>query len=131
MRIERSFNLPFIFLKWYFFYVPQEILKRIRNLVRFGVYFFSVSLILKTFFSPWKRLQDSYRVSIFDFRRYFEKILGNLISRVIGMILRFCLLIAFVFFEILVFFLGLVILISWILAPLASLIFIWYAFSTF
>jgi hypothetical protein len=127
MKIKRSANLFSLFLSWYFLYIPQKLLERIKNLIRFGGYFFSVSLILKTFFSPWKRLQDYYSGSILDIRRYFETLLGNLISRVIGMVLRFFLLVAFILFEILVTTFGMIILAFWFLAPFLTIIFIYYA----
>ena len=122
-------NLFFIFLFWYFVYIPEQILNRFKNLLKFGVYFFSMENIGRTFFSPWKRLSDFYQ-GPFDFKRYFESVFGNLISRAIGIFLRVFLVLFFIIFEIIAVVLGILALAIWYLI-IQAIIFIFYFYGIY
>lgn len=113
MERVKTFNILTLFLYWYFVYLPKEIISRIKNLWRFGIYFFSADIALKTFFSHWRRLSDYYPKGL-EIQLWIETFLGNLISRSIGIIMRSILLMMFIFYEFLVTFTGLLILIFWL-----------------
>ena len=105
---------------WYVFEVPLNILIGWKNFLIFGLNYFSTPLLIKTFFSYWHRYRWSYGRG-FDLQRYFEAFTFNLISRLLGAIIRtFFIMIGFVF-EILIFVVGLVIFLGWLFLPLLLL----------
>ena len=69
-------------------YVVREIIiSGWKNFLFFGLNYFSISLFLRTFFSHWKRYSWSYGRG-FDIGRYFNVLVSNLISRILGAIAR-------------------------------------------
>ena len=79
------------FLFQYIFWHYSEGLRRQTRktlLVVLGFFrFFSVWLLFKTLFSPWHKISESYGIG-FDLTRYFYAVMGNLISRLIGAMVR-------------------------------------------
>ncbi len=118
-------NIFFQYLSWQFWEMPVNILKTWRDFLKFNLNYFSVPLLLKTLFSPWRRYKVSYGRG-FDVGRYLEAAFSNLIFRVIGAILRTFLIIAGTLAEILILFAGAVVFMSWLVLPallIAGLIF--------
>ena len=123
--MKKTQNIFFQWLSWHFLEVPLNILKAWKNFLLFNLNYFSISLLLRTFFSPWRRYQFSYGRG-FDFGRYLEAFASNLIFRIIGAFLRSFLIIIGILVEIAIFFAGIFILISWLASPvflIAALIF--------
>lgn len=108
------------FLSWYFSDHPKLILRAWKNLLKFNLEYFSIPLLLKTFFYPWRRYAWSY--GKFNFKRYFEAFISNSITRGLGAILRFFLILFGIFFEVLIFFGGLFVLIVWFFWPIIVII---------
>ena len=82
---------------------------------------FSLTLLLQTLFSPWKRMIVSDRSPGFNFQKKFEAFTFNLISRGIGAVVRFTLLwvgLVFIFFS---FFGGAMGLVIWLVFPFFGL----------
>lgn len=104
------------YLRWYLFDQPGFILKAWKNLLKFNLEYFSIPLLLKTFFSPWRKYTWSYGRG-FGFQRYLEAFVSNAIFRGLGAILRLVLILIGIFLEIFVFFVGLAALIIWFLLP--------------
>jgi len=102
---------------WYFFDVPREILLGWKNFLVFNFNYFSVFLLLKTFFSPWREYRWSYGRG-FDVGRYFEAFFSNLVSRILGAIMRSILIIFGIFTEIFIFICGAILFFGWLLVPI-------------
>ncbi|MBT9133005.1 MAG: hypothetical protein DDT33_01536 [Firmicutes bacterium] len=102
---------------WYFFDGFKNIFQVWKNLLLFNLEYFSVLLLLKTFFSPWRRYQWSYGRG-FDFKRYSEVIISNLISRIMGAIMRTFLILIGIISEILIIAAGVIILTGWLILPI-------------
>ncbi len=83
--------------------------------------FFSVPILLKTLFSPWKRMSVTNRRPGISLQASIDEMTFNLTSRVVGFLVRFWLIIA----SVVVFFLaaisGIIGLIVWLLFPPLSL----------
>ena len=109
-------NIFFQYLSWQFFEMPANILKAWRNFLLFNLNYFSITLLLRTFFSPWRRYRWSYGRG-FDIGRYFEVLFSNLISRVLGAIMRFFLIIIGLLVEIFIIFSGILIFFGWLILP--------------
>jgi len=118
-------NLFFQYLEWQFFDAPKEIIKGWRNFLLFNLHYFSTPLLIKTFFSYWHRYQWSYGKR-FDPKVYFEAFFSNLISRCIGAIIRSFFIILGAITEIIIFFLGLIVLLIWLGLPLIIILGIYY-----
>lgn len=118
-------NILFKYLSWQFFDQPKKILKAWGNSLKFGLNYFSISLLLKTFFSPWRRYHWVYPKG-FNVGRYLEVWFSNLISRILGAILRFFLITIGLLASIFIIFAGLMVFLGWLFLPLlliAGLIF--------
>lgn len=96
------------FLIWHFRDYPKELLRIWKNFLDFGFFFFSTKDILKTFFSPWKRIYWEKPKGFQPFG-YFEVFIGNLSARIIGIVVRSLFLFLFLIFEFFIFSLGLLI----------------------
>ncbi len=113
------------YLIWHFIDMPKEILKAWRNFLLFNLNYFSIPLLIRTLFSYWRQYQWSYGRG-FDAARYLETFVSNLISRILGAIVRIFLIIFGIICEIFIFFSGLIIFLTWFILPLiliAGLIF--------
>ena len=120
-------NIIFLWLFWHFFEAPKEILRAWRNFLLFNLNYFSIPLLIKTFFYPWRKYKWSFGRG-FDPGRYFETALSNLFSRGIGMILRSILVLIGLVVEIFVIFTGLLVFFGWLILPLFLIAGIYYGF---
>jgi len=66
----------------------ENFLEAVVNIFIFLPYFFSVSSLLKTLFYPWKNLVTTKKTEGFSFNELFNRVAFNLISRVIGFMMR-------------------------------------------
>jgi len=109
-------NIFIQYLEWQFFDVPKNILQAWQNCLRFNLNYWSVPLLLKTLFSHWRRYQYSYGKG-FNFKRYFEAFTFNMISRVLGSIMRSVLIVLGLLTEIFVFLAGAIVFLIWLILP--------------
>lgn len=93
------------------------------NIAIFLPHFFSVSALLKTLFSPWKNITDTETEEVgFSLGQWFNSIAFNVISRLIGFVLRSTMIFAFLLFEITYFLLlPFIVLFFFLALPLLSL----------
>jgi len=113
-------NIISQYLVWQFLDVPRQLFSVWRNFLLFVVNYFSLPSLLKTFFAPWKKYEWSYGQG-FDAKRYLEVFFSNLMSRVLGAIVRSFIVIAGLIAAIVVILLGLIIFIGWLFLPLILL----------
>jgi len=109
-------NIFFRYLGWQFLDMPKNILKAWNNFLKFNLNYFSIPLLLKTFFSPWRRYSLSFGKG-FDLGRIIEVAFSNLISRGLGALMRVFLIISGTIAEVFIFIAGLVIFLGWIILP--------------
>ena len=106
-----------LFFEWYYEEIPQKFYRIWKNYVWFWGYYFSLGNTLKTFFSPWKRLSESYGRG-FNIERWLSVLITNLFSRFIGMFLRIFLILGLLFAELFTIIAGLIFFIIWPIFPL-------------
>ena len=109
-------NILISYLIWYFFDVPREILRGWKNFLLFNLSYFSIPILLKTFFSHWRQYKWSYGRG-FDISRYLEAFFSNLISRILGAIMRAILVSLGTITEIFIFIFGIILFFGWIFLP--------------
>ena len=109
-------NIFFQYLGWQFFDVPKKLIKVWKNFLLFNLNYFSIPLLIKTLFAPWRKYKVSYGRG-FDIGKYFEALLSNLIFRILGAIIRIFLIIIGLFLEVLIIFAGIAVFLGWIAGP--------------
>lgn len=111
------------FLRWFYIDEPRRILQTGRNFLIFGWHFFSIGYFLPRLFSPWHRDLSGYGRGL-DLKRILHVLGWNLISRLIGAILRIAVIILGIAFETAVAAATLAWFIFWFVLPLASAAFL-------
>lgn len=86
------------------------------NFIRFTANFFSLQLLLKTLFSPWRRLGEHY-VSGLHPSEWLSTFLVNTLMRIVGAIIRLILIIVGLIMIIITAVFGLLVMIVWVLWP--------------
>ena len=120
-------NIFLQYLIWQFFDMPRNILRAWRNFLKFNLNYFSVPLLIRSFFSPWRRYSVPYGRG-FDIGKYFETLISNLIFRFLGAAMRSFLIIGGLIFEVLIIFAGIIIFLSWLVLPAILILGLWYGF---
>lgn len=84
--------LPFLgeYFAWHYTRAFRDMYVAWGNMSFAVLNFFSVPLLLRTFFSPWKRMEDTPREG--DVEDFFGSLLVNLLSRLVGVFIRFWLI---------------------------------------
>lgn len=116
IKIEEQHHF-WLRIYWHFFEVPKIILKAWKNLLLFNSEYFSIPLLLKTLFSPWHRYKWPYPRG-FDIGKSLEVFFSNLITQLLGAILRTFLILIGIFVEIFIFLIGGIIFLGWFILPL-------------
>ena len=76
------------FLSWFYSRGLDYYLKSWAGSINWVTHYFSLGLLLRTLFSPWKRLIEEDKSPGFNFEKKFEIFTFNLISRGIGAVVR-------------------------------------------
>lgn len=109
-----------IFWKWYYTEAVSKILKGWKNFILFSFEYFSIPLLLRTLFAPWKR-DITKKPRGLDFKKIFEYISFNTISRGMGFLIRILTICVGILFSLFVFILGAIFFIVWLFLPLILL----------
>jgi hypothetical protein len=120
-------NIFFQYLAWQFFDVPKAIFGAWQNCLKFDLNHWSVPTLLRTWFSPWRRYHSSYGKG-FSFSRYFEAFTFNMMSRVLGAIMRTFFIVFGMMTAAAIFLAGGLVFLLWLILPallLCSLFYGW------
>lgn len=112
-------SLPFAYLRWHFRHSIFDALRIWKDFILFFWNFFSISLLFKTLFKPWKRLSEA-REKGFDPQNIMEVLILNSVMRIIGLFLRLAVIFVGLITELAVIAIGFIILLFWFLAPLTA-----------
>ncbi len=74
------------YVQWHYGRAFRDILTVGRNLMWFITHFFSIPLLLKTLFQPWKRIHETYTHR--GLEDFFATLVVNLMTRVVGALVR-------------------------------------------
>jgi len=106
------------YFEWHYTSAFKRIFQVWSNFFWFLVAFFSITQLLKSLFSPWKRITED-RGRTFNFEDLASFVIIGLISRIIGFLLRF-IIIVIGLISLIVLSLGLIITyVFWMTAPVA------------
>jgi len=121
-------NIFIKYLYWQLILTPQKVLLILKNYLSFGFDFFSIKETLRSLFSPWRRYLWDYGRG-FDIARYLEVFLSNIITRIIGFIMRLFLIIFFIAYELIVLALGIILFFISIIYPFFFIAALIYGFK--
>lgn len=116
MEISQKVNIIVLWILWQFYEMPKFLLQIWKNYLMFVSNYFSVGQLLKTLFSPWRRYSWKYPRGL-DLKEFFNTLISNTFSRVLGAGCRVLLIVLGIFSQIFVVLAGLIIFICWILIP--------------
>jgi hypothetical protein len=116
MEVEQRENIIVMWFLWQFYEMPKFLFSIWRNYLFFGLDFFSIPLLLKTLFSPWRKYNWVYPKN-FDIKEFFNTLISNFVSRILGAMCRIVLIIVGAVAQFFIFIIGIVVIILWLLIP--------------
>lgn len=117
-----------VFWRWYYGEAIKNVLTAWRNFILFALNYFSIPLLLKTLFAPWKR-DITKRPRGLNLKKFFEYLTFNLISRSVGFLVRIFMIVVGTAFLIITIVAGAVFFALWIILPLVLLGLLIFGFS--
>ena len=103
---------------WHYQKGLQAFLHVWTNLIWGVVHVFSIGNLARSLFSPWKRMTEKPRKK-WDFDAIASALLINFVSRLLGMVLRLCIIFVGLFTLCLLLFIGVATMVVWVFAPIA------------
>jgi hypothetical protein len=128
MEATKEQNIILLWLYWQFYEMPVFLLGVWKNYLVFASNFFSVGLLFKTFFAPWRKYNWKYPKG-FDLMEFFNTLISNTFSRILGAMMRIVLVVLGILFQVFVVIAGLIIFIGWIIIPLIIIAGFLFVFS--
>ncbi len=107
---------------WHYGQAIKEGINIWKIFFRFFNQFFSMSLLLRTLFSPWRRMKEYYGRG-FDPKQYFEIFILNLVMRGVGFVLRMTIIAIGLAAELAVFVIGIIAFFIWLMMPI---VIVWF-----
>lgn len=111
-----TFTLIPYYFSWHYTSAIKNLFKIWRNFIWFVYNFFSISILTRTLFSPFKRLKENYGGGL-DIEKWFESVVVTTIMRVVGFCIRFVVITFGLFFVFLMATVGLLLIMIWFLVP--------------
>jgi len=109
-----------VFWRWYYGEAVKNVLNAWRNFIIFALNYFSIPLLLKTLFAPWKR-DITRKPRGLDIKKFLDYLAFNLISRGLGFLVRLVTILVGIVFLILVAVAGAIFFALWLVLPLILL----------
>lgn len=109
------------YILWHYTKAPICILSLIIRLSRSIIHFFSIPTLLKTLFSPWRKLSEDY-TGRFDIVEILTSFTVNITMRIFGAFFRITVIILALCLVIFFITLGLLFFIYWLVMPIAIIL---------
>jgi hypothetical protein len=113
--------LVLTYIKWHVTEGTMQFIRAWGNLLWFNYNFFSIGLLLKTYIAPWRRIAWNYEKG-FHPNQFLMTLSSNLVSRLLGALVRTCVIATGAFVQLVLFIVAVCTCIGWILLPLLALI---------
>lgn len=115
MRLAR---LPLQYLQWHYGAAFADLARIFSNYLWFLYNLFSISYLLETFFDPFERIRDESRSGA-DVSDFFSSLLVNTLMRIVGMCVRFAVILIGIVLLLITLLIGAVTFLLWPFVPLA------------
>lgn len=116
------------YLLWHYSRAFLEIFHVWLNLMWFIVHFFSLPQLLRSWLAPWRRMSEG-RGNKWSFEDLAAFLIIGLLSRLIGFILRTCVIVAGLVALTLTVIGGFAVYLFWVVAPLAIIVLIGFGIT--
>jgi len=110
-------NIFIEWLAWHFCEVPAFLLSVWKNYILFALNYFSLPVLFKSLFAPWRKYTWNYP-KVINVGEFFSTFVSNVFSRLMGAIMRVVLIVAGIFLQLFVLLSGFIILLLWIFIPI-------------
>ncbi|OGZ79125.1 MAG: hypothetical protein A2528_00610 [Candidatus Staskawiczbacteria bacterium RIFOXYD2_FULL_37_9] len=127
METNNKQNILIMWALWQFYEMPVFLFSVWKSYILFSLNYFSLVNLLKSLFSPWRHYRWNYP-KLINMGEFFNTLISNTFSRIIGFFMRIILIIAGILFQIFVIFAGAVILLAFVLLPVAVIAGIFFIF---
>ena len=105
------------YLIWHYTEALADWWRIVSNFIWFFFHMFSISLLLRTLFSPFKRMREERKKGGLKFEDWGGAIIINLLMRLIGSLVRSVIIIAGIIFIIFIIFIGATAFLLWLILP--------------
>ncbi len=106
------------YFQWHYTLAFVDIFHIWRNITTFLFNFFSIQILVKTFFSPWRRLHADRETEGFDLIDLLSTSFVNLTMRIVGALMRSMLIVIGLCAVTAVIVGGIIFFVFWILTPI-------------
>jgi len=110
-------NIVLLWFRWHFYQMPKFLFFVWKNYLSFILDYFSITLLLATLFAPWKKYTYTYPKG-FLIRQRINVFVFNMISRILGAIVRLFLILLGIIAQIFMCIVGVCGIFLWFLMPL-------------
>ena len=105
------------YLIWHYSEALADWWRIVGNFIWFFFHMFSIGLLLRTLFSPFKRMEEERKKGSLKFEDWGGAIIINLLMRLIGSLVRSVIIIAGIIFIIFIIFIGATAFLLWLILP--------------
>lgn len=120
-------NITSQWVLWHFGEMPKFLFSVWLNYLKFGMNYFSIDYLLKTFFAPWRKYNWKYPKG-FDIKEFFNTLISNTFSRILGALLRIVLIVVGAIGQVFIFIAGLLAIFFWLLMPFITIFLVIFFF---
>ncbi|OHA26650.1 MAG: hypothetical protein A3D52_03135 [Candidatus Taylorbacteria bacterium RIFCSPHIGHO2_02_FULL_44_36] len=117
------------YLVWHYSEALADWWRIVGNFVWFFFHMFSIGLLLRTLFSPFKRMQEERKKGGFKFEDWGGAIIINVLMRLIGFGVRTMLIAVGAIFILFTILIGVTAFVLWLVLPLAVTFLLVFGFS--
>lgn len=107
---------------WHYGRAISDLTRIYRNLIAFTFNFFSISILVSSYFAPWRRMGEDYPERGVDPFGYLSVFLVNIIMRLLGVVMRTVVIILGMTAALLVIISYPFVLVLWITLPFLTII---------
>lgn len=105
------------YIQWHYTLGLKDLIRILRNISEFIFHYFSIVLLAKTLFSPFKRSYKSKQRPGISLSDFFDRLSFNLISRIIGAVIRIIVLATGISFLVLWQVISVILIVFWLIIP--------------
>jgi hypothetical protein len=108
--------MAFLFLQWFYTDAPKRGIREGMKILTNLMSYLSLPLLLATLFAPWRR--DAIALDRLPIRYWTQAIMNNVVSRLIGFVIRLGVIVAGTSVIVLASFAGIILIAAWYGLPL-------------
>lgn len=117
------------YLIWHYTEALADWWRIVGNFIWFFFHMFSVGLLLRTLFSPFKRMEEKRKKGSLEFEDWGGAIIVNLLMRLIGFLVRSIIIVVGLVFILFTIIIGLATFILWLILPALVAFLLVFGFS--